>query len=84
VIGAVIIATSPGAKGCGSSIGQAGANPVSWPAVGNTLVAAAIVIVRMVYVEDVLGDHTITEPTRFEEPAPDRDPEDGVPGSPTA
>jgi hypothetical protein len=48
------------------------------------LVAAGLVIVRMVYVEDVLGDRTIAEPAPFEDPAPYRDPEHGVPGSPVA
>jgi predicted PurR-regulated permease PerM len=34
------------------------------------LVAAALVMIRMLYIEDVLGDRTITEPAPFEDPAP--------------
>lgn len=34
------------------------------------LVAAALVIIRMVYVEDVLGDRTIAQPTPFDRPRP--------------
>jgi predicted PurR-regulated permease PerM len=34
------------------------------------LVAAALVVIRMVYVEDVLGDRTTTEPAPFKDPAP--------------
>ena len=34
------------------------------------LVAAALVIIRMLYVEDVLADHTTTEPASFEDRAP--------------
>jgi hypothetical protein len=38
----------------------------------------------MVYVEDVLGDRSVTQPAPFEDPAPRRDPEHAVPGSPNA
>ena len=34
------------------------------------LVPAALVVIRMVYVEDVLGDRTTTEPSPFNDPAP--------------
>lgn len=48
------------------------------------LVAAALVIIWMVYVEDVLGDRTITEPAPFEAPPAPRGPRRGMPDSPIA
>jgi hypothetical protein len=35
-----------------------------------TLVAAALVVIRMVYVEDVLGDRTTAEPRPFQRSGP--------------
>jgi len=34
------------------------------------LVAAALVVIRMVYIEDVLGHRTTAEPAPFKDPAP--------------
>jgi predicted PurR-regulated permease PerM len=46
------------------------------------LVAAALVIIRMVYVEDVLGDRTTTGFAPFKDPPSSGDPGSGVLGLP--